>query len=347
MDYSDIDILKTWKGTFALIGLVLIIGALFFVYIDSFTGNTVSGTIPEKRHIRLSINQFPNSALIFIAEEKGYFAEEGLEIEYIGFPTGKLALDALIGGGSDIATTADVPIALAGLADQDISAIATIEYSTDNIQVITRKDSGIATEKDLKGKSLATTSGGGPLFFTHKFLERHDIAITDVNLVFLNPSDMVTALIRKDIDAFIVFEPSPFFARQEIGPDNLMIFSPDDLYGETWNIVVMKDFERNDPEAVKSFLKALIKAELFFREHNEESLSIISAYSDTELHIVREMMKRQIVGVVLNELLMDSLNDEASWAMEQEFTASTEAPDYGLIVNAAFLQELKPDSVSI
>ncbi|MBU0530484.1 MAG: NrtA/SsuA/CpmA family ABC transporter substrate-binding protein, partial [Nanoarchaeota archaeon] len=257
------NLLKTWKGTLSLIVIVVVVGATFMLSQDFLTGRVIS--IDE--HITLSINLVPNSALIFIAEEKGYFEEQGLIMDYKGFPTGKLALDALIGGGSDIATTADVPIALAGLANQDISVIATIEFSADNIQVVARRNSDISTERDLIGKNIATTRGGGPLFFTHKFLERHGIGISDVNLVFLNPSDMVTVLVKGDIDAFIVFEPFPFLAREEIGSDNLKIFSPSDLYGETWNIVVMKDFEKENPEVIKKFIKSLLKAETFLQEN--------------------------------------------------------------------------------
>ena len=335
------NLLKTWKGTLSLILIVVVVGAAFVLSQDSLTGDIISAN----EHVTLSINILPNSALIFIAEEKGYFAEQGLIIDYKGFPTGKLALDALIGGGSDIATTADVPIALAGVAGQDISVIATIESSTDNIQVVARKDSGIVSPEDLRGKDIATTRGGGSLFFTYKFLERHGMDISDVNFVFLSPSDMVTTLVRGDIDAFIVFEPYPFLAIEKLGSDNLMIFNPSDLYGETWNIVVMKDFEKENPEVIKRFLKSLLKAETFLKENPEESLLIVSEYSETEPGMLSEIMKKQDYEVVLNDLLTDSLDEEAVWAMEQGFTTATELPDYSLIINTLFLQELKPDGV--
>lgn len=337
------NLLKTWKGTLSLIVIVVVVGAAFMLSQDFLTGRVIS----VDEYITLSINPVPNSALIFIAEEKGYFEEQGIVVDYRGFPTGKLALDALIGGGSDIATTADVPIALAGLAQQDISVIATIEYSTDNIQVVARKDAGIYGSKDLVGKTIATTRGNGPMFFTYKFLERHDIDISDVNILFLNPSDMVTTLVRGDIDAFIVFEPFPFLAREELGLDSLIIFSPSDLYGETWNIVVMKDYENESPGVIKKFIRSLLKAETFLQNNPEESLLIVSEYSETEPDILSEIMKKQNYEIVLNELLTDSLDEEAVWAMEQEFTTTTTAPDYSLIINTLFLQELKPSSVGI
>lgn len=333
-----------------IIGIGVIFLLIVMLTINLFLINNqdaVGSVIYNIEELDLAINKVPNSALIFIAEEKGYFNEEGLNINYIGFPTGKLALDALIGGQVDIATTADVPIALAGLANQPFSAIATIEYSTDNIQVIARKDSGIRKPTDLKGKNIATTRGGGPLFYTHKFLERYNMDISDISLINLNPSDMVTALTKGDIDAFIVFEPSPSTAKKVIGEGNIISFSPNDLYGETWNMVVMNEFEKDNKETILKFLKALIKAEKFYNENREESYEIVSRYSETEIEILKNILKRQNIGVVLNNYLTDYLDEEAEWAIEQGLTSSKNIPNYRDHIQTDYLKELEPEKVTI
>lgn len=327
-----------------LIGLIIIVGvSLIFVNKDNPTGAAVY----DLKNVDLAINPVPNSALIFIAEEKGYFTEQGLKINYHNFPTGKLALDALIGGGADIATTADVPIALAGLAEQDISVLATIEYSNTNIQVVARKDSGIVTPTDLKGKKIATTNGGGPLFFTYKFLERNKIDISDVKLVYLNPGDMVTALIKGDIDAFIVFEPSPTIAKKEIGDDKVTIFAPINIYGETWNIVVMSNFDKQNEETIKKFISALLKAEMFLKEDTKESLEIVSKYSGTGKNLLVDIMQKQNFGVVLNNLIVEYPKQEAEWAIKIGISSQNKLPDYYDLINSQYLQELKPSAVTI
>lgn len=319
--------------------IVLVALGLFLVKRYSPTGAAVY----DLKEISLAINTVPNSALIFIAQEKGYFAEQRLRINYHNFPTGKLALDALIGGGADIATTADVPIALAGLAGQDISVLATIEFSNDNIQVVARK--GINKPTDLKGKKIATTGGGGPLFFTHQFLKKHNIAISDVDLVFLKPSDMALALINKDIDAFIVFEPAPSIAKKEV--KDLTIFAPNDLYGETWNIVVMQNFEKENKETITRFLKALLQAENFLKSDREESLEIVSKYSEIDKALLRDIMKKQKYGVVLNKLIIDYPRQEAEWAIEQRMSSQKNIPDFNDFVNKDYLKKLNPEAVTI
>ena len=327
-----------------LIGSIIVVG----LSIISLNKNSPTGAIVyELTELDLAINPVPNSALIFIAEEKGYFAEQGLKINYHNFPTGKLALDALIGGGADIATTADVPIALAGLAEQDISVLATIEYSNNNIQVVARKDSGIITPADLKGKKIATTNGGGPLFFTYKFLERNKIGISDVKLVYLNPGDMVAALNKRDIDAFIVFEPSPAVAKKEIGNDKVTIFAPTDLYGETWNIVVMNNFDNQNKETIKKFIMALLKAETFLKENKEDSLEIVSKYSGTDNNLLVDIMQKQNYGVLLNNLIVEYPKQEAEWAIATKISSQKDVPNYYDLINSQYLRELKPSAVTI
>ncbi len=319
---------------------VLIIAGTLLLTLEKPTGEVVK----ELEKVDLAINTFPNSALVHIAQEKGYFNEQGLDVKYRGFPTGKLALDALIGGGADIATTADVPIALAGLADQKISTIATIEYSTDNIQVVARKDAGITQPTDLKDKTLATTKGGGPFFFTHQFLKKYDMTVDDVKLVHLNPTDMVTALIKGDIDAFIVFEPSPSIARKEMG-DELVTFSPSDVYGETWNIVVMQSNE--DEEMIISFLKALVQAEKYMKTHPEESLAIVSTYSGTDIALLPDILAKQNIGVVLNNLLPTYLDQEAIWAIKQGLSTSPKIPNYDNYIDSSYLKRIESSRVTI
>jgi len=322
-----------------------IVGLIVLVSIGLLIVNTPTGyVVKDLKKIDLAINPVPHSALIFIAEEKGYFEEQGLKINYHNFPTGKLALDALIGGGADIATTADVPITLAGLADQPISVIATIEYSNDNIQVVARKDSGVEEPIDLKGKKIATTKGGGPLFFTYSFLDRYGMDVSDVNLVHLKPSDMVVSLVKGDIDAFIVFEPSPSVAINQLGKDNVNVFAPDDLYGETWNIVIMDDFE---DDFVEGFLKALVKAEKLLRDDTGEALEIVAEYTGTDKEILIEIMKKQNYGVGLTNVLTDYLDEEAEWAIDQGLSSNKEIPDYPDFIDSSYLKGIDKNRVKI
>lgn len=296
--------------------------------------------------ITLAINPIPLSSLIFIAEEKGYFAEEGLEIEFVNFQTGKMALDAFIGGGAEFATTADIPIMLAGLNDQEFSTIATIASSQNDIWVVARKDSGIETPADLRGKKIATTSGGGPLYFTHKFLERHNIELSEIKLTYMPPGDMIFATVRGDVDAMIVFGPHHIIAKNQLG-SNAVVFAPDDLYGEAWNIVVDNEYAEKNPEKVNAFLKALLKAEEFAKNNEIEAIRITAEYSGVEENIFDGYWELIDIEMVLNESLIVTLENEAEWAIEQGISDRENIPDYRELIDSSFLSGIKQGSVTV
>jgi len=332
------------KNKKILVGIVVSLIMLVAIGLLLINSNNPTGAVVyELKEVSLAINTFPNSALVHIAQEKGYFTEQGLKVNYHAFATGKLALDALIGGGADIATTADVPITLAALADQKISVVATIEYSNDNVKVVARKDSGINKPSDLSGKKIATTKGGGPMFYTDKFIEKYKIK--DAKIVYLTPADMVTSLIKGDIDAFIVFEPSPSIAINQLGNDKVTVFSDSDIYGETWNIVVMQ--ENKDSDTITKFIKALVKAERYYKGNPEDSIKIVSDYSGVDIETTKEMLQKQTIGVVLNNVLTDYLQQEADWAIKQGLSTGVNIPNFDKFINTEYLNEINPKVVKI
>lgn len=294
--------------------------------------------------IILAINPVPPSALIFIAEEKGFFSEERLSVEYANFQTGKLALDALLGGGAELATTADVPIALAGLAEQDFKVVATIGWSKTDVQVVARKDSGISAPSDVRGKKIATTQGGGPLFFTHKFLEANNIALSEVNLTYMLPSDMVVALAKGELDAIVIFGPYHLNAKEQLG-ENALAFSPDNIYGETWNIVASLEYAKKNPGGIRRFLRALLKAEEFLKSNKQEAIEITAKQSNLDKSTVESDLDLWNIELVLNNVLTDYLDLEAEWAIEKGLSKSTTVPDYEKLIDSSFLREFKPEAV--
>ena len=78
---------------------------------------------------RLAQNLGPISGLVIVAKAKGMFEKQGLDISVSNFTSGKQCLDTVLGGGADIATTAEAPVTAAAMANQPIAFVAGMEYS--------------------------------------------------------------------------------------------------------------------------------------------------------------------------------------------------------------------------
>src|SRR6266851_6227116 len=130
---------------------------------------------------RLAQNLGPISGIVIVAKEKGFFEKRGLDISVSNFTSGKQCLDTVVGGGADIATTAEAPVTAAAMAGQPIAFLARMEYS--DLKTIVASKSGIKDKADLKGKKIAFTAGTGSEVYTAALLNSAGLKKEDVTLI--------------------------------------------------------------------------------------------------------------------------------------------------------------------
>lgn len=207
------------------------------------------------------------SAPFLLAAQKGYFAEEGLNV----------TIDA--GNGSAGAVTR-VATGAYEIGFADFNAL--IEYSANNPQtpikavymvynntpaaVFALKSSGIATPADLKGKTLAA-----PVFDAGRktwpaFARHNGLAMDDVTWKSVDPAIRETMLARGQVDAITGFYFTSLLNLQARGvkaDDIVSLQYPQygvELYGNA--IIASDKLLSEKPELVKGFLRAFNKAML-------------------------------------------------------------------------------------
>ena len=80
----------------------------------------------ELTKVRLAQNLGPISGIAIVAQARGIFEKHGLDVAVSNFTSGKQCLDTVVGGGADIATTAEAPVTAAAMAGQPIAFVAGI-----------------------------------------------------------------------------------------------------------------------------------------------------------------------------------------------------------------------------
>ncbi|MDO5047305.1 MAG: ABC transporter substrate-binding protein [Anaerococcus sp.] len=199
-----------------------------------------------------------NHTGIYVADELGYFEEEGLEIEIIQPPedgAGVLVASGKAQIGVDYqdtiaqAYTMDDPLPVTNIA-------ALVQHNTSGI--VSLKEKGIERPKDLEGKTYASWGLDIEQTILKNVVEKDGGDFSKVNLVPSNFTDVFTSL-SKDIDAVWIFYgwdgvaaevkdiPINYFAFKDINP----VF---DYYTPT--LIANNDFLANDPDSVKAFLRA-------------------------------------------------------------------------------------------
>jgi sulfonate transport system substrate-binding protein len=309
----------------------------------SKTGNAP----PPSDKLTIAIAATTDAVLAQVAEAKGFYHEEGLSVTSHVQPYGKPALQEVISGTADIATVAETPVMFAIMKGEELTILATIQTSSVDNVIIARKDRGIASPGDLKGKRIAVTAGTTSHYFLDSFLAVNGITQKDATVIDVTGESMMKALTEGKVDAVSTFIPFSFQMEKELG-DRVGTFSDPNIYTFTFNVVATRDFVSKNSEKVKKVLRALVKAEDFVKKNPREAQQIIADFLKmSDMSEIRNLWPVTSFEVSLDQSLLLSLEEESRWAIKTGLTDSPKVHNYLDHIYLDGLKEVKPKGVRI
>jgi ABC-type nitrate/sulfonate/bicarbonate transport system substrate-binding protein len=312
------------------------------------------GSPNSRSKVSIGIQVSPAMILLMVAKEKGFFEQQGLDVELKQFTAGKFALQAFFGGSVDYAVSGEVPVCLAVLQGNQARVVAqVVERTIDEVRIVVRNDDGKTTPADpgayfrQKKRRVATSFGGGPEFFTYNFLQHYKIAPNQVEILSQRPEDMPASLASKSVDAVSIFDPFAFIAERQLGRD-AVTFRASDLYSELYVLAAHPKQTDQDGATITAILRALQQAQRFTAEHPEEAKQILQMYTKLDSDIVNGIWGNFSFKIALTKDLLSDWNAEAKWAKETgKVTPQTQVPDFTKFVDSSFLEKIDPGSVRL
>jgi len=219
------------------------------------------------------------NAPILIAQEKGYFKEQGLDVEIIQFNSGPLVHQALSAGELDMAYIGSPPVYHWYSHGLQSRILAKVNYG--QAAVITRKDSGINTISDLRGKKLAGVRKGSGMDVLLRGYVLGDAAKLDpdkdLNVISMPPGNMDMSVDQKVVDAAFIWEP--FTTRALFrGNTKVIMDMNSELPKYPWYIIMaMPETLKNKRDEVVKALKAHKKAVEYLNSSPGAGNDIIAA----------------------------------------------------------------------
>ncbi len=303
---------------------------------------------PEKytgpvEKITLAAYAGETGALVYVAEDQGYFEKNGLEVTIKDYESGKAAADALIDGEADISTSADFVFVSNSFDHADLRVFGTVA-TAEVIELVARKDKGITTPTDLKGKKIGVTKKSSAESDLGKFLLYNGLSIDDVELVDLKPSGIVKAVINGDVDAGVTWDPNVYTIKEELG-DNAVSWSVvEDFY---FVLITKEDWIKNNPAAAERFIKSVLEAEDYIKDNSEEAKEFAKNRFNYESDYIDYSWPNQEFAVVLEQAMLIAFEDQARWRIKQGLTDATEVPNYLYYIYMDALEEVKPEAIGI
>jgi len=300
------------------------------------------GTVEQ---LTLATTPYHGAAPVYVALAKGYFESEGLKVTVQSHSSGKVALDGVIAGSADVATVAELPVALAAVKGHPVTVLATLSTQTD-YGIIGRADRGVSMPASLKGKRIAVTAGASSDFFLDAFLVRQRLSRADVQVIDRKPGEMADTLEKGEADAISTWEPYASDARRRLGA-NATVFSSEGIYESAFNLAATREFTAKRGDTVKRILRAMVRAEQFMASDPAASEKIVAEALDKPPEEARQLLSKSRFALSLEQNLLVVMEDEARWAVKNRIVQAKGTPNLLDAVHVDGLAAVKPRSVTV
>ncbi len=296
--------------------------------------------------ISLAATAWPASAPFYVALDKGYFREEGLDVTLRTVMSGHLGLEAVLSGEVDIAASGESPIARAIINGRPVAVVANVCNIEEAILIIARKDRGISAPGDLRGKRIGVVTTTAAHFFLDTYLATSHIDPKDVQLVDLASDRQESALLDGEIDAVSTWAPHTFVLREKLGTDALVL-QDRSIYTMTWVLTTTRDFSATNPERIKKFLRGVVRANRFISEEPAEALVVTSKHIGMDSPLLEREWKDYNFTAILDQSLLVNLEDQARWMIRKEAGNNRDTPNILNFTYAEALRVVQPEAVRI
>lgn len=323
----------------------ILVGALFILLVGSLSCSKTE-TPKQLMPVTLGSVLLEPSLPVFVAEDQGFFRQNGLRLTLKYYDVGLHAAEGVLNGEVNLSTPVSEYVLVGKvLAKNDLQTIGSID-SVDYAFVVGRQDRGVRQIEDLKGKKIGVVRGTILDFQLGRFMELHGMNINDVTLINGTLPQIEEALLRGEIDAAMTIPPFVGRTKGELG-ENAILWSAQNSQPFYSLIVGKEKWIKGHPDEVKRFLTAIEQAEKYIAEHPKEAKAILRKklkFSDSETARVWSQNK---FSLSIDQSLILAMEDEARWMIKNNLTSEKTVPDFIESTYLDGLRDVKPDAVSV
>lgn len=204
--------------------------------------------------------------IFYLAVDKGYLKEEGIELELDQGKGSGAAVGELARGNYQVAFgDINTAIQLAASRPKESPVAVYMMYNEPPFSIASKKSTGILRPKDLEGRSLAAPAGSATLKLLQLVAERDGVDMSKINIVNASANLLEQMMLRGQVDAVAGFVSTIAMSSKTLGMDpdkdlNWLMYSRYgvNLYGNA--LLVSRDLAQNSPAVVRGLVRAVNRA---------------------------------------------------------------------------------------
>ena len=267
----------------------------------------------ESRELdKVKVAYMPNYASLWVvttAREKGFFEEEGIEVELTKFDDGPTEIAAMESGSMDVAYIGPGAHTLAIQGNVDVFCF---QQLGDADCVMGLKSHGVNSLEDLKGKKVAYASGTSSETILLRALNSVGLTMDDIEPYNMEVTNMPSAMISGSIDACAPWSPNTKVITDELGDDaQIFVSNADfsDIAADPASWVCMPEYAEKNKDLLVRYTRALYKAMDFGAK--EENFEEVAGYvaDETKTDVETAMGQTTDGAWITSEELLKEVGD--------------------------------------
>lgn len=262
-----------------------------------------------------------NNDAIWMAFEKGFYQQEGLDITYRLFPSGTTAFQAFQTGQGDIVMTGDLPsVQYFFRVKGDYRTIAVIERDAKGYVAVAQK--AITKPQDLAGKTVATRVGSTGSWFISEYLTKNKVDPKTVAVKNLDTQVLPAALCGGEIAAFFIWQPIGS-RTLEICPDKAHYLTDASGYIQGYLVAGARPEWLASPQGKDAAIRWL-RATMKGRDVAEKDFAAVAAYAKAKLELsekaTRDQWETNTRPLAIDKVYYDDFCSLSHWAQGEKLT---------------------------
>lgn len=210
---------------------------------------------------------------LFLAKEKGFFKEQGVEVELEKIEDVKMSFAAMAAKRIDGNAATPNTILLYVKPDQRFVIVMALDDSQGGDGIVARKE--IKTLADLKGKRVAFSEGGISQFYLNYLLKRVGLSQSDVVPVNMTAGDAGAAFVAGRVDAAVTWEP--WLTKGKNAPHGHILIDSRQTPGIISDTLAFReDVLRSRRDDVRKVVRAIHQAVEHWKRTPKESVEIMA-----------------------------------------------------------------------
>ncbi len=318
---------------------------IFAILAAVIPGVVLSACSQKSTPLTIGTTSSEVNALLYLAQEQGYFKDNGLDVTVKVYASGQAAINGMQDDEVQMATGTEYALAGNILAGVDVRYFGTIGRFSGEF-LVARTDRGIKDLTDLKGKTIGVPMKSRPQFALGRFLDLNNIDSTSLTLVNVSVDKSVDALAGGRVDAIATWQPYIDQIRSSMG-NSIILWSIQNDQPSYNGLIGLGAWTAGHTDTVKLVFGALVQAQRYYEANSKDSESIIEERLNLDSTYMSEVWPDYQFQVSLDQPFIIAMEDDARWLIANNLTTGNQVPNFLNYISEDALKAVKPQAVNI